>query len=186
MIEATFRPIDRWPEPLGHPRRSMFKRGHYTATLTLLERELSHLGAKNVVIQVDLREDQIKVDGWPKAGVRWGDHPGVIVAFDSKHGPLKYATAEFDRWEDNLRGIAKGLEALRMVDRYGITKRGEQYTGWKALPAAGETEQSQIDRGRGLIADYHGVNAALRATHPDHGGDPEDFMAVQAARKADQ
>jgi hypothetical protein len=25
----------------------------------------------------------------------------------------------------------------RMVDRYGVTRHGEQYTGWKALPASG-------------------------------------------------
>jgi hypothetical protein len=36
----------------------------------------------------------------------------------------------------NARAIALGLEALRKVDRYRITKRGEQYTGWSALPPA--------------------------------------------------
>jgi hypothetical protein len=36
----------------------------------------------------------------------------------------------------NARAIALGLEALRKVDRYRITKRGERYTGWSALPPA--------------------------------------------------
>jgi hypothetical protein len=39
-------------------------------------------------------------------------------------------------WQANVRAIALALEALRAVDRYGVTKRGEQYQGWTALPAA--------------------------------------------------
>ena len=54
-----------------------------------------------------------------------------MVAFESKHGPLKYATDVFDHWHANLRAIALGLEALRKVERYGITQRGEQYTGFR-------------------------------------------------------
>src|SRR5690606_5164123 len=84
-------------------------------------------------------EDDIRLDGLPRANARPG-HQGVVLAFDSKYGPLKYATDTFDRWQDNLRAIALGLESLRRVDRYGITKRGEQYTGWRQLPAGGESE----------------------------------------------
>jgi hypothetical protein len=39
----------------------------------------------------------------------------------------------FFDWRDNVRAIALGLEALRTVDRYGITHKAEQYTGVKAL-----------------------------------------------------
>jgi hypothetical protein len=65
--------------------------------------------------------------------------PGVRIAFESKYGPLTYATDEFvtrpARLADQRPRIALALQALRAVDRYGVTKRGEQYTGWKALPA---------------------------------------------------
>jgi hypothetical protein len=33
-----------------------------------------------------------------------------------------------------------------------------------------------------LIREHGSVRAALMATHPDHGGDPDEFAAVQAAR----
>jgi len=177
MIPVTFRPIEEWPDPI-EAKRSPFD-SPWSATLNLLDRELRALGAERVIVQVALRESQIRVDGWPKSKAI-AKHPGVIVAFDSKHGPLKYATAAFDRWEENLRAVALGLEALRRVDRYGISKRGEQYTGWKALPA-GDTSDL-IARGRTLVGEHGGTTAALAATHPDRGGNPDDFRAVMAAR----
>ncbi len=39
-----------------------------------------------------------------------------------------------------------------------------------------------IARGRELIAEHGGETAAIKATHPDAGGDADDFRAVQAAR----
>jgi hypothetical protein len=38
-------------------------------------------------------------------------------------------------------------------------------------------------RGRDLIRQHGGIKAALMATHPDHGGDPQDFADVQVARE---
>ena len=87
------------------------------------------------MLQVDISERYIRTDGLPYANARYGTNPGVIVSFDSRHGPLRYATDAFTEWQDNLRAIALSLEALRAVDRYGVTRRGEQYTGWRAIAA---------------------------------------------------
>lgn len=176
-IKITFRPITLWPGTLTRNRSESSFRSTYSATLDLLDRELWHLGARELVIQLALQESDIRRDGLPRADSRPA-HPGVILAFRSKHGPLQYATDEFSDWQSNLRAVALGLEALRKVDRYGVSKRGEQYAGWKALPAP----TSSADRGRRLIEQHGGEKQALRATHPDHGGNPEDFHAVQAAR----
>lgn len=185
MIQATFRPIDVWHgKRTSWPTPSRFG-SSWSQTMELLDRELNNLGGHSVVIQLALREDQIRLDGWPRSGAA-PEHPGVILAFESRYGPLKYATDVFTRWEDNLRAIALGLEALRRVDRYGITKRGEQYSGWKQL-SAGDSDPDLEQRGRELIADLGGATAALRATHPDtREGDftDDDFRAVQAARSA--
>lgn len=183
-MEIRFRPIDTWPgveTAVSARRRSQFSATE-GATWELLKRELAMLDAENLVIQIALREDQIRLDGWPRSGVT-PTHPGVIVAFDSRYGPLKYATDRFVHYRENLRAIALGLESLRRVDRYGITKRGEQYTGWRQL-GAGEADPDLAQRGRELIADHGGETAALKATHPDRGGDPDEFRAVQAARRS--
>lgn len=73
-----------------------------------------------------------------------------------------------------------GLEALRAVDRHGITRRGEQYAGFKALPPGGPS----VERGRLLVEQHGSVRRALLATHPDHGGDPSELADVQAYREA--
>jgi hypothetical protein len=127
------RPIDHWPGELTKYRsRAPFKSGWQTTT-QLLDRELRQLDAKAIVMLVALEPRDFRIDGQPRANAR-AQHPGVILTFDSKFGPLRYACDTFDDFTDNVRAIALGLEALRKVERYGITKRGEQYTGWSALP----------------------------------------------------
>lgn len=166
---SEFESVTGWTDPF---------RSTWGDTLSLLERELEKLGATEVVIEAPFRDGDIRIDGWPRANARPAG-VGVIVSFDSKHGPLRYGTAKFPNWQSNVRAIALGLEALRKVDRYGISRRGEQYTGWKQLSAP---DSDLVLRGRELIAEYGGETAALKATHPDHGGDGDDFRAVNAAR----
>lgn len=182
MIEVRFRPIAIWPHGStpAHARRSrwVFK-APWSSTLELLDKELRLLGAREITIGCGLREQDIRLDGWPRSGAREPVHPGVEISFDGKHGPLVYATDVCARWEHNVRAIGLGLEALRAVDRHGITRRGEQYAGFKALTSGGPSRE----RGEALIREYGSERAALMATHPDHGGDPADFADVQAARK---
>ncbi|MCU1592446.1 MAG: heat shock protein DnaJ domain protein [Frankiales bacterium] len=131
------RPLTTWPGTLtpAHRRsRSNFS-APLGATLDVLTRELNALGARHPVLEVAIPADQFRLDGRPRANAR-EDHPGVVLSLPhTTVGALRYATDTFDRWRDNLRAIALGLEALRKVDRYGITKRGEQYAGFKALPS---------------------------------------------------
>lgn len=194
---VTFRPIDRWPgESTKRRQRSRFRAG-WSDTLELLQRELDQLKAKNTVVMLDLTEDDIRLDGWPRANANPG-HPGVILAFESPYGPLKYPCDTFTTWKDNLRAIALALEALRKVDRYGVTKRGEQYTGWRALPGpSGEATTAQ--QAAGILASESGghtqqildhpdaagaaIRQALMEAHPDRGGSPDRFHAVQTARR---
>jgi hypothetical protein len=113
-------------------------------TEDLLIREVRHLGGKDLVIEVDVAESDLRIDGRIRASARPAS-PGVRIAFESIHGPLTYATDRFATWQDNVRAVALGLEALRKVDRYGITKRGEQYAGWKALPSGSGQPSSHMD-----------------------------------------
>lgn len=139
----AIRPIQRWPGEYTKSRQHAPFRATFTDTLALLQRELRMLTAKSVVLQVAIAERYFRVDGNPRADAK-ASHPGVILAFDSKYGPLSYPCDAFWDWQDNVRAIALAMEALRKVDRYGVTKRGEQYTGWKQLPAGGGAQTSHM------------------------------------------
>ncbi len=156
----TVRPISDRTAFTGSPIDSRFT-VTWSACTDLLYRELDFLDASDLVIECDVREQDLRLDGTLRANARAAS-PAVRIAFESNVGPLTYATDEFRRpswrrggmqedWQHNVYAIAKSLEALRLVDRYGVTKRGEQYTGFKALPA-----------GRAMPASHMTDDEALR------------------------
>jgi hypothetical protein len=184
MIDARFRPLPIWPHETtpSSARRSRYTfKASWQQTLDLLENELRLLKATDITIGCGLRDNDIRNDGWPRSNVPNPVHPGVEVSFTTRHGRLVYATDVCADWQHNVRSIALGLQALRAVDRYGITERGQQYAGFKELMSA--TSEPSIARGQQLIAEYGGVREALRALHPDSGGDEADFKAVVAVKE---
>jgi hypothetical protein len=118
MLNATFRPLENWPGMRTIERKDATFRSTYPQTLDLLETELDKIRAKEIVIQVEgLTLEYIRNDGWPRSG-NWANGryggPGVIVSFESPKGSISMPCDNFRDWQDNLRAIAKSLEALRM------------------------------------------------------------------------
>lgn len=198
-LDLVVRPFDGSPPPLGD-RPSPFS-APTGRTTRLLARELRALDAERVVLEVALSETRIRADGLPRSDAR-PEIPAVRISFDSRWGPLRYETGEYRRWEDNLRGVALSMEALRAVDRYGVSKRGEQYRGWRALPmSTGDPRDRVVSTDDAIrvihevvgdrydVDDVEGafreeaIREALRATHPDRGGDHERFILVQRAKE---
>lgn len=196
------RPLVAWTDPETKVRRSTSRfRASWQDTLEFLSAEIEKVGGKEpVVIQVDVTEGDIRLDGMLRANARVG-HPGVIVSFDSQFGPLRYATDAYEKdwaggmpsWQGNLRAIALTLEALRAIDRWGVSKRGEQYTGWKALPATTGVTFPSADEALRWMREKSGDTGSLRSTrlayrdlarkyHPDAGGDAAEWERLQAAR----
>jgi hypothetical protein len=125
-------------------------------TLRLLEFEIEALDGSDVVIGIGLRPSDIRFDGMPKANAATPAHPGVEISFESRYGRLTYATDVFVDWHDNVRAIAKGLEALRSVERWGVSSTGEQYAGFAQLTSGGPDPSADAARRR-----------ALRRRHPE-------------------
>jgi hypothetical protein len=135
-VQLTFRPLEGWPGELtpDHERRPKpFKTG-LDRTLGLLRFELGHLGATLAVVQTAHAERDISVTTGRPRPDRPPRHPGVIVAADTRHGAAKWVCDDCERWSDNIHAITLTLERLRLADLYGVTKRGEQYRGFKMLP----------------------------------------------------
>lgn len=188
-----------WPgkaTPSWSRRRAPFK-ATGAKVWALLEREIKMLRGKNVVVMVDVDDRQIRLDGQLYSNAR-PRTPAVIVAFDVPDGRLQFPCDTFLFWESNVDAIARALEALRMVDRYGV-QQGKQYTGFKALPASTTpvmtTEQAakrisfhasigdmmSIIRDRSVARDA--VRKAKAVVHPDAGGSNEAFTLVVDAER---
>ncbi len=201
---VTFRPIEQWPgqlTPWDQQRPGRCNRAAWTTTIEDLWRELGALDARDVVVQLALTEGEIRRDGLPRANARPA-HPGVILAFTCRHGPLQFACDTYDDFKANLRAVVLTLTALRAVDRYGATKTAEQYKGWAQIeaPPAGqmtaEAAAQFIATHAGFPGDWRAVmddvagaradayRAAARRLHPDAGGTHELFTQLQAARRA--
>jgi hypothetical protein len=195
--------LGAWPcarTPDRNRSRSQFKTIE-SRVLAHVERELKHLDGRQVVFRLQVREQDIRQDGMLRANARPSD-PGVILEFTArrlKDSPrLLYRCDTFRNWWDNLSAIARALEALRMVDRYGVTPTGEQYAGFKALPSP-TAATMPTEAAAAIIADVAGrssydvlqsvevardaVRIARSRSHPDRGAEQRgDFTTVEAAR----
>lgn len=197
-MQYRFRPLTHWHQPETKNRTPAYRfSAAWPDTLNLLGSETDKLGARLVVIEVDATEDEVRRDGMLRANARVG-FPGVRISFESRHGPLAYATDVYDGWKANVRAIALGLQALRAVDRYGITRTGEQYRGFTALPSGANTKMTREEAAAFLAAgqdgftaadllrDREAVRRAYRAAaklhHSDVGGNDALFAKVNEAR----
>lgn len=193
-MDHTYRALPAWTHP-DQPERPATFRVTYGQTLRELKAEVDAIGGSGLVIGLVARPGDLRVDGTAFTKGGRARDPGAEVSFDIPgRGRLVFRcrTHRVDRqvwrrpdeggpfrveaWQDNVRAIRLGLEALRAVDRYGIADAGEQFQGFLALPQGG----SPVERGRKLVEEHGSVRAAQRATHPDTGGDVDDFRAVGA------
>ncbi len=181
-LDIRFRPITVWPHATTKNRRGIYTfKSKWDSTIDILVGELAHLDATDVIIGCGLREQDIRLDGWPRANAAQPLHPGVEISFSTPVTPgrLVYATDVCALWQHNVRSIALGLADLRAVDLHIGSQRGQQYAGYRQLEAS--TTETDIDRGRRLFGEHKTAKTALAATHPDSpGGSHEDFVAVKA------
>lgn len=204
-MRYTVRPIsDRtWLGSTG--REATRFNSKWGSTIELLGREVDALDGDGVVIEVDVTESDLKLNGELRANARPASS-AVVVAFESKHGPLLYRCDRFytnwahqgPEWQHNVRAIALTLEALRAVSRYGATETGQQYAGFKALPAGRSmpashmtaSEAREVIRRAAGAPEGHDLGAtalwrlARAETHPDrNGGDRCAWDQVEQAAR---
>lgn len=190
-------PIREWPgnlTPRDERRPSPFS-STLTSTMSVLDREIYNLAdtagqQQSAEVLVAIPIGAFTKDNRPYARAI-PDHPGVIFSMETKHGRVSYPADSFTTWQDNLRAIALALEALRKVDRYGVTKHGEQYRGFLALETGG---RSSVDDAVAVLSVAAGIPAlmvesgfpyavrlAKRRSHPDAGGTTELWNEVAEA-----
>lgn len=204
-VQYVARQEGAWRGKLRTGRMQSPFKGDFNSTLELLDIELHQLIHKmkyrtgqspDALIELAVSREQIRLDGGLRGDAQPRD-PGVAVIVTTPKETLRFQTDRFLVWRHNLRAIALALEALRKVDRYGVTDSGQQYSGFAALPA-GEPGLLNLDQAAALLCmvagegDAVGVRvdleygksvwrkAVLRA-HPDQGGDAETLRRVNRA-----
>lgn len=146
-------------------------------------RELGRMNARDIIISTNLK---LKLDGFPYSNQKQPEDRGVAVYFKLKGKPQ---CIPCDRWttvEDNMRAIAKTVDALRGIGRWGAEQMVDAaFTGFKALPAW-KREWWEV-LGVPVNANFDQADRAYKKLamehHPDQGGDPVKMAEINEAMK---
>lgn len=140
---------------------------------------------KDLIISTNIA---LRRDGLPLASQRQPEDPGVAIYFTYKKRAMCFACDRWIKVEDNMQAIAKTIDALRGVARWGTGDMMEAaFTGFAALPSSvsvkgwreifGYRPDARPSSDE-LTATYRNVRSQY---HPDKGGDASKFHAVQTA-----
>lgn len=188
MIEAF--PL-QWPQ--GYPRTRFPSRARFQASFARARDGILHeirlLGGTLPIISTNI---PLRRDGIPYSGQAEPKDSGVAVYFMWKKAQMVLACDRWDRVTDNLRAIEKAIEAMRGLDRWGVSDMlNRAFAGFTALPAP-ETGKPWWDvLGVHRTADLEWIEGvyrqAMKKAHPDAGGSSaravELNRAIEEARR---
>lgn len=145
-----------------------------------LQEELDRLGATSIVLSSNL---DLRLDGLPRSGQANPSDPGVALYFKLNGRDTVLACDRWMKVQDNIFAIAKHIDALRGMDRWGVGTIEQAFAGYQALPAP---EQWWQVLGVGEIASADEIRSAYRRlaskAHPDTGGSDAAMARLNAAR----
>lgn len=189
----------QWPAGRERTRNNLRERGKFDVSFTRardnITREVQLLAGgryaqdAQIVISTNV---PLRRDGLPLAGQKAPDDPGVAVYFLYKKRQMSFACDRWDKIEHNMQAIAKTIEALRGIARWGTGDMLQAaFTGFTALPppqadaprdwwdvlnVARNASQDEIKDTYRRLASQH---------HPDRGGDSKRMAEINDAyRKA--
>jgi hypothetical protein len=174
--------------PISRPRMRWPERSRFTTTLgaaiKAVQGEVSRLGGMNLIISSNL---PLRRDGIPYANASQPTDRGVAVYFNYKKRPMCFACDRWQKVEENMWAIAKTIDALRGIERWGSGQMVEQaFTGFLSLPAPEQPWQTLgLTTSNPSPAEIEEAHRRLAMKHhPDRGGDSETMGRINAARDA--
>jgi hypothetical protein len=186
MIEAY--PL-AWPvgwRRTGGRKQSAFKVSSVGASSNRVLKELKLLGASKIVVSTNL---QLRRDGLPYSSQAQPDDAGVAVYFTYKSKQMCFACDTYRKIQENLVAIAKTIEALRGMERWGASQMMERaFEGFAALPSKASSPWREVlSFGDGAVTRDE-VESRFRtlakSKHPDAGGSTDEFQRIVQAREA--
>jgi len=145
------------------------------------------MGGTKIVVSTNL---PLFRDGYPMTSAMEPKDPGVAVYFTLNGKSMAFACDRFLYVYENMAAIAKTIQALRGIERWGASDMMERaFTGFKAL-ADGPSEDWRAVLGFDLhevvtkkMIESH-YRELVKQHHPDMGGHRDDFERVMRAREA--
>lgn len=172
--------------PAGQPRskrrqRAAFQVPSFAVARDELLNELRLMGTKYPVISTNI---SLRLDGLPYANQAQPDDRGVAVYFLYKNSSHVFACDRWNKVHDNIRAVARTIQAIRGIARWGTTDMMERaFTAFAALPASAEDWRTVL--GLGVDATLEECKAAHRKlafeNHPDQGGRADEMAKVNDA-----
>lgn len=177
-----------WPDgynrtPSSKRFSSNFKQS-YDAAQRHLQYELSRMGAKEIIVSTNLR---LRADGLPYVDElnRKIDDSGVVVYFKHKGVQTSLCCDQYLKVWENIYALAKGIEALRGIERWGISDfLNRAFTGFTALPESKiETWYEVLNISKTATIDEikSSYRALAKVHHPDMGGTEFQFNRITSA-----
>lgn len=122
-----------WPQ--GWTRAKLQRASKFKATGSkahkFLMAELNRLGASGVVVSTNV---PLKADGTMRLDREPLD-PGVAVYFQRNGKQVVFACDQYEDMAENLQAIAKTIEAMRGIERWGAGEMMDRaFSGFKGLP----------------------------------------------------
>lgn len=190
MNETKAYPL-HWPQgwkrtPPAQRKKSAAFKVTEAAAIEDLFTELDRLGAREIVLSSNLT---LSTFGRPYVKQRQPEDPGIAVYFSLKGKQMVMARDAFADWRDNIRSLGLAVEAFRALHRHGGADMMERaFTGFAALEhnPAGATwyEILQVEPDEDPEVIERAYLKRRSETHPDRGGNAQEFQAVQDAYKS--
>lgn len=174
-----------WPE--GWKRTHSYRRGKSFFKKTtgvvqdLLKKEIYLLGGSSLVVSTNVPTRQ---DGRFYASAREPQDPGVAVYFNYKKRPMCFACDQYVTVRENLQAIAKTINAIRGIERWGASDMMERaFKGFAALPQADWRRTLEINGSATLDEVESKFRELAHRFHPDKGGNAAMFNEIVKARE---
>lgn len=176
--------------PMGYKRTSRRFSSRFKTTMdtaqNFLRAEVNRLGGISLVISTNIptRQDGGLYADWMRRKI---DDPGVAIYFRYKGKEVSMCCDQYLTVWENIYALGKGIEALRGMERWGVSEFMERaFTGFAALPHAEDENDIWLILGLGSKPlDKETVNAAYKAKckteHPDTGGSNDRFVRLKTA-----